>query len=315
MEIASILIAAGADVNAGEEDGGTPLFAAIRGDQTEAVSFLLSRGANVNATDNYGTTPLHLAALGNHTKIVSLLLGKGADINVTTKNGKTPLHYAESGKATEVITLLVAKGARPIAKASSMPPLAKTITTVPHHLIIKPGRSVGRINLGASRKLVWNVLGKPSKTIRRADRFTEDQWMAPNRRDKHSQRPSISVIFGADKAIQIQISYDAPQFTTASGFSILSSLAQFREKRPNLQVKAYSYTFYENGQPADGHVSYYYDDVQGGMAFEISVQDYFDARTSPSSLRIHLPGRPVLIDPGGKPTKAVDEVPVGSMGR
>ena len=313
MEIVSLLVAAGANVNAREEDGDTPLFAAILGNQAAVVSYLLSKGATVNAVNNYGWTPLHAAALGSHAKIVSLLLEKGADINAKTKKGETPLHFAESGKITQTITLLVAKGARPIVKVASVPPPGQAITAVPKHLLIKPGRSVGRINLGAGRKVVWQVMGKPSKTVRRTDGFIEDRWIVPNPRDKSDYPPSISVIFRKDKALQIE--FGAPQFATSSGFSMRNSLAQFREKRPSLQVKAYGYTFYEGGEPAGGHVSYYYDDVQGGIAFEVSVQDYFDARTTPSSLRIHLPGQPVLIDPGGKPIKAVDEVPVGSMGR
>jgi ankyrin repeat protein len=45
------------------------------------VRRLLERGANVNAVDNYGRTPLHQAAQYDHRDIVALLLQSGANVN------------------------------------------------------------------------------------------------------------------------------------------------------------------------------------------------------------------------------------------
>jgi ankyrin repeat protein len=42
------------------------------------VELLLDRGADVNATDYTGWTPLHAAIYGGHAEVVQLLLERGA---------------------------------------------------------------------------------------------------------------------------------------------------------------------------------------------------------------------------------------------
>jgi hypothetical protein len=48
---------------------------------------LLSKGADVNAQDKYGWTPLHIAAYYGADRIVDLLLAEGADVTKVTKGG------------------------------------------------------------------------------------------------------------------------------------------------------------------------------------------------------------------------------------
>ena len=56
---------------------------------------LLAAGANVNATDGAGQTPLHIAALTGHSEAGRFLLGNGAEVNARDTKGRTPLAIAQ----------------------------------------------------------------------------------------------------------------------------------------------------------------------------------------------------------------------------
>jgi ankyrin repeat protein len=100
-EIIAALIAKGADVNAPSEagDGGNPappLFMAMKSNDLALVQQLVAAGANVNALDAQGSTPLHRAVLTRPaeyaTPLVATLLRAGADANAMRPKGGTPLH-------------------------------------------------------------------------------------------------------------------------------------------------------------------------------------------------------------------------------
>ena len=85
-----LLIDAGANLEAVDLNGYTPLQFAANFANAEIVSLLVDAGANVNAVTNYGSTALHLAA----SDCVEVLLAAGADVNVRTNSGRTPFDYA-----------------------------------------------------------------------------------------------------------------------------------------------------------------------------------------------------------------------------
>ena len=174
---------------------------------------------------------------------------------------------------------------------------------------VAPGKSVGKVRLGSARAEVIKSMGKPSKSTKWRTGPTQDTWLGPVPPNNQYGFPSkertfLHVIYQNGKVAQIE--FNSPSFETQSGISIQSSLAQFRSKYKNLRVRAYGYDDPNGG----GYIGYYYDDVTAGIAFEFGVQDSFDARTTPSSLRVHLPGKPVLPNPSGEPVKAQDEIPV-----
>lgn len=78
LEIISILLSAGANVNAQTTEGWNALIAAANSGSIESVKLLLSAGANINAKDNRGGTALSRAKQAGHTEIVQLLLNAGA---------------------------------------------------------------------------------------------------------------------------------------------------------------------------------------------------------------------------------------------
>ena len=90
-------IAAGNDVNARAELGGTPLHQAAAASRDPAVIVaLLSAGADANARDVAGWTALHeAAAAGNpNPDVLSALVEGGADPGARDRDGRTPLHVA-----------------------------------------------------------------------------------------------------------------------------------------------------------------------------------------------------------------------------
>ena len=82
----------------------TPLHSAAYHGRKDAVASLLDHGADINAQDNTGETPLMAARFGNHQflDVVDILLLRGADLNLTNTDGDTALSLATSEGRLEV---------------------------------------------------------------------------------------------------------------------------------------------------------------------------------------------------------------------
>ena len=64
-------------------------------DNTDCIKLLIAAGANINATDKDGNTPLHWAADGGRLANTRLLISMGANPNATNNKGRTPLDVAK----------------------------------------------------------------------------------------------------------------------------------------------------------------------------------------------------------------------------
>lgn len=89
--------------------------AAYNGD-IDKVRLLLQKGADVNAADKDGTTPLHVAISKGNAVVVRQLLAIGANVHAADKNGMRPLHTAAQRGDLNMVNLLLAKGANAYAK-------------------------------------------------------------------------------------------------------------------------------------------------------------------------------------------------------
>jgi uncharacterized protein len=105
------MIAAGADVNAAQGDGTTPLHWAVYKVDADLVRALLERGAKPDAINNYGSSPLAEAAKVANARLVEMLLDAGSNAEEPNQEGQTALMLAARAGSVDVAELLVRHGA------------------------------------------------------------------------------------------------------------------------------------------------------------------------------------------------------------
>ncbi|KAJ1455048.1 ankyrin repeat-containing domain protein [Pelagophyceae sp. CCMP2097] len=92
---------------------GSLIEACFLGDLARVQNLLLS-GADVEATDATGATPLYAAMTGEQYEVVVALIGSGVDVNaVALKNDGRPLTIAVRNADLRLVRTLVAAGAVP----------------------------------------------------------------------------------------------------------------------------------------------------------------------------------------------------------
>ncbi|KJZ75124.1 hypothetical protein HIM_05610 [Hirsutella minnesotensis 3608] len=127
MATAQILVKAGARVDLEDEIGGTPISYALCSGH-EAVARRLMKGAPVDSVDKISRKLLLSAAEKGHEAIVKRLLDKGAATEVVNSTGRTPLSYAAEGGHATVVRLLLDRGAKVnVNEEGDYTPLARAI--------------------------------------------------------------------------------------------------------------------------------------------------------------------------------------------
>jgi len=89
------------------------LYIVITTGLTTGVNKILALGANVNATNDLGETPLMLAVANRHHLIVDILLAEGANIQAVSNEGRDALMIAlvATPLKQRIVTTLIEKGA------------------------------------------------------------------------------------------------------------------------------------------------------------------------------------------------------------
>ncbi len=108
-EVAQLLVRRGA-----ERDAEALLFELVRDGLTDrdSLRYLQQFGANVDARNAQGQTPLHIAAARGDLLLCKRLIALGAEINLKDAAGKTALQLASDGGNPYIVDLLKRYGAQ-----------------------------------------------------------------------------------------------------------------------------------------------------------------------------------------------------------
>jgi hypothetical protein len=111
FDICRLLVNKGAQMEAKDVSGDTPLHWAAGSGHLEIVRLLCDRGADIEARCNGGWRPLHIAALSGRISIVKELVEvRNAEIDARTDGGRTALWYARQACKDDIAAFLVSRG-------------------------------------------------------------------------------------------------------------------------------------------------------------------------------------------------------------
>ena len=100
------LIRKGANVNATQSEGATPLIVAAFSGNLEVLQYLISCGAKVNVRDINGNTAIMQASYFGYLKVVELLVNSGGDPFVRNNEGHTAMEIAQGRHNDKVVSYL-----------------------------------------------------------------------------------------------------------------------------------------------------------------------------------------------------------------
>lgn len=97
-----------------DKDGKTPMHHVVYdNNKNDHVRLYIDKGADVNAKDQLGRSPMHYAAIVGNIEAMDYLCSHSADIGMFDKYGKTPLYYAAQRGQVEAVKWFLDKGVTP----------------------------------------------------------------------------------------------------------------------------------------------------------------------------------------------------------
>lgn len=141
------------------------LHAAIRDRDAAAMLDRLRAGADANARDPEGLTPLMIAAGHGEVLLAEILLAAGADVHaIEPRMGATALHKAAQGGNPDMVALLLRAG----AFVDQQTPIVGN-TPLIDAVLHRHAATVDRLLLGGARTAIANHSGQTALAIARED--------------------------------------------------------------------------------------------------------------------------------------------------
>ncbi|XP_071494309.1 uncharacterized protein [Diadema antillarum] len=107
IDVVMALMEAGADANATDSSGNTPVIFAAEGDEPAVVKYLVGKGADVNQGNKNGRRAVHCAAYKGLADCMRILINSGCDVNLQDDDGDTAIHDAVNKGGVDVVELLL----------------------------------------------------------------------------------------------------------------------------------------------------------------------------------------------------------------
>ena len=114
VEMMTMLVKSGADVNLYDRSGSTALWHGIDTNNSKITEVILNGyGCEVDTSDGFQMAPLHVAAVHKNPSIIQQLLAHNVIMDPRQLQGATPLYIACRTASTETVKLLLQHGSDP----------------------------------------------------------------------------------------------------------------------------------------------------------------------------------------------------------